>query len=114
MDLKRSSSVVPAPTQTNGYATPILGGTRNLPAATPVTPGSYNDTPSFNNFPATTAQPTLPYGDPYQARDPYSPSSSNLQGFEQQQPEPLPSFALETPIPGRYIGGGEIDTFANP
>ena len=115
IDLKRSSSVVPAPTQTNGYATPDLGGTGNLPTATPVTPGSYNnDTPSFNNFPTTTAQPTVPYADPYRVTDPYSSSANNLQGFEQQQAEPLPSFALDTPIPGRYIGGGEINTFANP
>ncbi|MBE9039334.1 hypothetical protein IQ235_00805 [Oscillatoriales cyanobacterium LEGE 11467] len=109
-DLKRSSSVFPTPTQPNATAYP--GGTGNLPTATPVVPGSYNYE-TFNNFSGTTAQPTVPYADPYQTNAPNnSPYSSQYQ-FEQQQPVP-PSSALETSIPGRYIGGGEINTFANP
>lgn len=114
-DLKRSSSGVPASTQPNVPTYEVPGGNPygSVPAPTPVAPGNYNyNIPSTYSYPGTTVQPTVPYTNPYQAVDPNSPNSAQFQ-FEQPQPQ-RPSSALETPIPGRYIGGGEINTFANP
>ena len=43
-----------------------------------------------------------------------SPLNSNLSSSQGQTLQPPPAFSVPRPIPGRHIGGGQINTFSNP
>jgi hypothetical protein len=68
-------------------------------------PGYSNPTPSqgFAGSTSNNPTPTNPYN--------LSPNGSNPTIQPIQPPQP---YSVPRPIPGRYIGGGEINTFSNP
>mgnify|MGYP005848543253 CR=1 FL=1 len=96
----------------------------NLPTQNPALSTNNLESPSINPggpLPLTSSQTSL------------NGNNSNNQQFQSIQPqilnfqvdhqiwvEPSPAvqpaspFSLERPVPGRYIGGGEINTFGNP
>jgi hypothetical protein len=79
---------VPTTTQPFGQGTPIL-------RSVPIPQGVPTTAPNANGL---------------------TPTSVNSTGFSNstQTLQPAAPFSVPRPIPGRYIGGGEINTFSNP
>jgi hypothetical protein len=44
----------------------------------------------------------------------FNPNVGNVGTQANQLSQPQPNFSVPRQIPGRYIGGGQINTFANP
>lgn len=72
------------------------------PSVTTVTPNNLGQSPFQSTIPSTG------YSNPG-----FNPNSVNsgLQPYQMQTPS---NFSVPRPIPGRYIGGGQINTFSNP
>ncbi|HBW57097.1 MAG TPA: hypothetical protein DEF27_04565 [Oscillatoriales bacterium UBA8482] len=108
-----------SPYQTNVTLPPVL------PAVPTVTPGTdpiggysnFNSSPLNNSIPSYTITPNTNINStvqPVQPNNYMTPSNLNPNIQQGQISQPQPNFSLPNSVPGRYIGGGEINTFANP
>ncbi|WRH68754.1 MAG: hypothetical protein RSE13_11770 [Planktothrix sp. GU0601_MAG3] len=107
------------PYQTNVTLPPAVP---NMPT---VTPGSvpnsgyanFNSLPLNNTVPSYSVTPNTNINStvqPVQPNNYMTPSNMNPNIQQGQIGQPQPNFSVPNQVPGRYIGGGEINTFANP
>ncbi len=119
---------VPLPVQ-NPYQTNVT-----LPPAVPTVPTVTPGNPNYSNLNAYpyTGQPAYPNNyiapsysvtpnpgsystvQPIQPNSYMTPSNMNPNLQPGQIGQTQPNFSIPNQVPGRYIGGGEINTFANP
>ncbi len=110
-----SSPALPATAgYTNSYTTLTQPPVSESSGSIPGNPGPVPTLPTNipNNFPSGSIN-QFP-GAPTSSNDlnrAYSPNFNNPQA--EQTPAPLP-FSAPRSVPGRYIGGGQINTFSNP
>ena len=120
-----NASSVPVP----GYNNPAAAARPGAPVTAPgyLNPSSYGVPPAVPTFPAAAPAPSANLGrSPVQSADPVTGQVGG--GFQSGQnqnfgnpaagsqvvtPPPAP-FSAPRSVPGRYIGGGQINTFGNP
>ncbi|SKB14286.1 conserved hypothetical protein [Planktothrix sp. PCC 11201] len=115
---------VPLPPIQNPYQTNVT-----LPPVVPtvptVTPGTvpnsgyanFNSLPLNNTVPSYSVTPNTNINStvqPVQPNNYMTPSNMNPNIQQGQIGQTQPNFSVPNRVPGRYIGGGEINTFANP
>lgn len=111
--------LAPNPYQTNVTLPPVL------PTVPTVTPGTaaiggysnFNSLPLNNTPPSYSVTPNTGINStvqPVQPNNYMTPSNLNPNIQQGQIGQPQPNFSVPNQAPGRYIGGGEINTFANP
>ncbi|MGL4499667.1 MAG: hypothetical protein ACRCU2_11445, partial [Planktothrix sp.] len=111
--------LAPNPYQTNVTLPPVL------PTVPTVTPGTaaiggysnFNSLPLNNTPPSYSVTPNTGINStvqPVQPNNYMTPSNLNPNIQRGQIGQPQPNFSVPNQAPGRYIGGGEINTFANP
>jgi len=101
-----SPTTPPAPQNSYTYLAPAQPGMS--------VPGTVSGAPVPTGMPSTVGQySTQPYG---QSNGVSNPGFNSPQGNLGVQPSQLnqPNYTTPRPIPGRYIGGGQINTFSNP
>jgi len=107
------------PYQTNVTLPPVV------PTVPTVTPGTvpnsgysnFNSLPLNNTIPSYSVTPNTGINStvqPVQPNNYMTPSNMNPNIQQGQIGQPQPNFSVPNRVPGRYIGGGEINTFANP
>ncbi|MCF3609337.1 hypothetical protein L2E81_23200, partial [Planktothrix agardhii 1033] len=107
------------PYQTNVTLPPVV------PTVPTVTPGTvpnsgysnFNSLPLNNTPPSYSVTPNTNINSTVQPVQPNSymtPSNMNPNIQQGQIGQTQPNFSVPNRVPGRYIGGGEINTFANP
>ena len=107
------------PYQTNVTLPPVV------PTVPTVTPGTvpnsgyanFNSLPLNNTVPSYSVTPNTGINStvqPVQPNNYMTPSNMNPNIQQGQIGQTQPNFSVPNRAPGRYIGGGEINTFANP
>ena len=114
-----SPGVVPGPTGYNASQTtpsaPQNSYTYLSPAQSTVgVPTAVPGAPVQTGLPSSVGQySTQPYGQSNGISNSGLNSSQVNSGIQSNQQNP-PSYSTPRPVPGRYIGGGQINTFSNP
>ncbi len=95
-----------APQNSYTYLTPSQPLT-GIPATVPMAPVAPGIPGNYGSY------PNQPPGQPYGVSN---PGFNSIQGNPGLQPSQLsqPTYTTPRPIPGRYVGGGQINTFSNP
>ncbi|VXD24469.1 conserved hypothetical protein [Planktothrix serta PCC 8927] len=107
------------PYQTNVTLPPVVPTVPTVTPGTVSNPGYSNLNPPLinNTIPSYSVTPnTGNYGtvQPLQPNTYMTPSNFNPNLQPSQIGQNQPNFSVPNRVPGRYIGGGEINTFANP
>ncbi|KEI67740.1 DNA-directed RNA polymerase II subunit RPB1 [Planktothrix agardhii NIVA-CYA 126/8] len=104
------------PYQTNVTLPPVV------PTVPTVTPGTvpnsgysnFNSLPLNNTVPSYSVTPNMGINSTVQPNNYITPGNINPNIQQGQIGQTQPNFSVPNRVPGRYIGGGEINTFANP
>ncbi|CAD5954210.1 hypothetical protein PCC9214_02753 [Planktothrix tepida] len=109
----------PNPYQTNVTLPPVVPTVPTVTPGTAPNPGysNLNSLPINNTAPSYSVTPnTGSYStvQPVQPNSYMTPSNMNPNLQPGQIGQTQPNFSVPNRVPGRYIGGGEINTFANP
>jgi hypothetical protein len=84
-----------------------------LPSPLPALPPSATSNYDYNYGAVPAAPvPTTPY--PYTAPSPSYPTATPQATVQPLPTQPAAPYSVDNPIPGRVLGGGEINTFGNP
>jgi len=111
--------LAPNPYQTNVTLPPVVP---TVPTVTsPSAPiggySNFNSLPLNNSIPSYSVTPNTNINStvqPVQPNNYMTPSNMNPNIQQGQIGQTQPNFSVPNQAPGRYIGGGEINTFANP
>lgn len=107
------------PYQTNVTLPPVVPTVPTVTPGTAPNPGyaNFNALPLNNTIPSYSVTPntgTNSTVQPVQPNNYMTPSNLNPNIQPGQLGQTQPNFSVPNRAPGRYIGGGEINTFANP